>query len=121
MQAAIDYTKKSALAAWANCDARGCSTAAALLRADHDELSRLALSAPAGSDDHGVRAAGAGADPRAARRAGRGTAGGVGVTRIARPPAWPPPATHEYAADPASAVLERYRQVRDLTEGVILS
>jgi xylulokinase len=34
-----------------------------------------------------------------------------------RPPAWKPPATDEYAADPVPAVLERYAQVRDLTEG----
>jgi xylulokinase len=35
-----------------------------------------------------------------------------------RPPAWKPPPTGEYTADPAPAVLERYAQVRDLTEGV---
>ena len=34
-----------------------------------------------------------------------------------RPPAWKPPPTDEYTADPARAVLERYAQVRDLTEG----
>jgi xylulokinase len=34
-----------------------------------------------------------------------------------RPPAWKPSATDEYAADPVPAVLERYAQVRDLTEG----
>jgi len=34
-----------------------------------------------------------------------------------RPPAWKPPATDEYTADPAPAVSERYAQVRDLTEG----
>jgi xylulokinase len=35
-----------------------------------------------------------------------------------RPPAWEPPPTTEYTADPEPAVLERYAEVRDLTEGV---
>ncbi len=34
------------------------------------------------------------------------------------PPAWNPPVTDEYTADPAPEVLQRYAQVRDLTEGV---
>ncbi|MHA7652981.1 xylulokinase [Mycobacterium sp. ML4] len=32
------------------------------------------------------------------------------------PPAWSPPAARQYAADPAPDVLQRYAQVRDLTE-----
>ncbi|WP_374023249.1 FGGY-family carbohydrate kinase [Mycobacterium sp. HNNTM2301] len=35
----------------------------------------------------------------------------------ARPPAWAPPRTDEYTADPTPQVHERYAQVRDLTEG----
>jgi xylulokinase len=35
-----------------------------------------------------------------------------------RPPAWHPPPTDEYTADPAPEVLAHYAQVRDLTEGV---
>jgi xylulokinase len=35
-----------------------------------------------------------------------------------RPPTWKPPPTTEYTADRAPEVLERYAQVRDLTEGV---
>jgi xylulokinase len=35
-----------------------------------------------------------------------------------RPPAWKPPATTEYTADPAPEVLKRYADVRHLTEGV---
>ncbi|GAB2997210.1 FGGY-family carbohydrate kinase [Mycobacterium bourgelatii] len=33
------------------------------------------------------------------------------------PPAWQPPATQEYTADPTPDVPERYAQLRDLTEG----
>lgn len=36
----------------------------------------------------------------------------------ARPPAWDPPPTDEYTADPAPEVPARYARVRDLTEGV---
>jgi xylulokinase len=35
-----------------------------------------------------------------------------------QPPAWKPPATGEYTADAVPEVLERYAQVRHLTEGV---
>lgn len=35
-----------------------------------------------------------------------------------RPPAWHPPPTDEYTADPAPEVLAHYARVRDLTEGV---
>jgi xylulokinase len=35
-----------------------------------------------------------------------------------QPPPWKPPAATEYTADPAPQVLQRYAQVRDLTEGV---
>jgi xylulokinase len=38
-----------------------------------------------------------------------------------RPPAWKPPPTDGYTADPVPAVLERYAQVRDLTEGQMAS
>jgi xylulokinase len=178
--------------------ARVLDAAAALLRVDHDELSRLALSAPPGSEGlvlvpylegertpnrpnatgalHGLRVsnatpanlaraamegllcaladglaqltghgvvarrillAGGGARSRALREIAPAVFGmpvlapcpaeyvALGAARQAawallgspRPPAWKPPANDEYAADPAPAVLERYAQVRDLTEG----
>jgi xylulokinase len=36
----------------------------------------------------------------------------------AEPPAWKPPPTAQYVADPAPEVQQRYAMVRDLTEGV---
>ncbi|MGO9928278.1 MAG: xylulokinase [Mycobacterium sp.] len=178
--------------------ARVLDAAAAMLRLDHDELSRLALSAPPGSEGlvlvpylegertpnrpnatgalHGLRVSnatpanlaraavegllcaladglaqltrrgiaarrilliGGGARSRALREIAPAVFGmpvlapnpaeyvALGAARQAawalrgspRPPAWKPPPTDEYAADPAPAVLERYAQVRDLTEG----
>jgi xylulokinase len=178
--------------------ARVLDAAAAMLRVDHDELSRLALSAPPGSDGlvlvpylegertpnrpnatgalhglgvsnataanlaraavegllcaladglaqlttHGVIArrillVGGGARSQALREIAPVVFGmpvlvptaaeyvALGAARQAawalsgspRPPAWKPPAAGEYTADPVPAVLERYAQVRDLTEG----
>ena len=178
--------------------ARVIGAAAAMLRVDHDELSRLALSAPPGSGGlvlvpylegertpnrpnatgalHGLRVSnatsanlaraavegllcaladglaqltrhgiaarrillvGGGARSRALREIAPAVFGmpvlapnpaeyvALGAARQAawalrgspRPPAWKPPPTDEYTADPAPAVLERYAQVRDLTEG----
>jgi xylulokinase len=179
--------------------ARVLDAAAATLRVDHDELSRLALSAPPGSEGlvlvpylegertpnrpnatgalHGLRVSnttpanlaraavegllcaladglahltthgvvarrillvGGGARSQALREIAPMVFGvpvvapipaeyvALGAARQAawalsgspRPPAWKPPATDEYTADPVPAVLERYAQVRDLTEGV---
>jgi xylulokinase len=39
------------------------------------------------------------------------------LTGSPQPPAWKPPATSEYTADAVPEVLERYAQVRHLTEG----
>jgi len=178
--------------------ARVIDAAAAMLRVDHDELSRLALSAPPGSEGlvlvpylegertpnrpnatgalHGLRVSnatsanlaraavegllcaladglaqltrhgivarrillvGGGARSRALREIAPAVFGmpvlapnpaeyvALGAARQAawalcgslRPPAWKPPPTDEYTADPAPAVPERYAQVRDLTEG----
>jgi xylulokinase len=179
--------------------ARVLDAAAAMLRVDRDELSRLALSAPPGSEGlvlvpylegertpnrpnatgalHGLRVSNA-TPANLARAAVEGlvcaladclthlTAHGFSAHRIIlvgggarsqaireiapmvfgvpvlvptpaeyvalgaarqaawalsgspRPPAWKPPPTAEYTADPAPEVLERYAQVRDLTEGV---
>jgi xylulokinase len=179
--------------------ARVLDAAARMLRVDHDELSRLALSAPPGSEGlvlvpymegertpnrpnatgalHGLRVSnstpanlaraavegllclladclahltahgfsthrillvGGGARSRAVREIAPTVFGlpflvptpaeyvALGAARQAawalsgapRPPAWKPPATTEYTADPVPEVLERYAQVRDLTEGV---
>ncbi|MGO9382686.1 MAG: xylulokinase [Mycobacterium sp.] len=177
---------------------RVLDAAAAMLRLDHDELSRLALSAPPGSEGlvlvpylegertpnrpnatgalHGLRVSNA-TPANLARAAVEGllcaladglaqlTRNGIAARRILligggarsralreiapavfgmpvlapnpaeyvalgaalqaawalrgspRPPAWTPRPSDEYAADPAPAVLERYAQVRDLTEG----
>jgi xylulokinase len=178
--------------------ARVLDAAAAMLRVEHDELSRLALSAPPGSQGlvlvpylegertpnrpdatgavHGLRVSnatpanlaraavegllcaladglahltahgaiarrilltGGGARSRALREIAPAVFGvpvlapapaeyvALGAARQAawalrgspRPPAWKPPPTDEYAADPVPTVLERYAQVRDLTEG----
>lgn len=178
--------------------ARVLDAAAAMLRVDHDELSRLALSAPPGSDGlvmvpylegertpnrpnatgalHGLRVSnaapanlaraavegllcsladglahlvargvvarrvllvGGGAQSRALREIAPAVFGmpvlapapaqyvAAGAARQAawalsgspRPPAWDPPPTHEYTADPSPEVAARYAQVRDLTEG----
>jgi xylulokinase len=178
--------------------ARVLDAAARMLRVDHDELSRLALSAPPGSGGlvmvpylegertpnrpnatgalHGLRVSnatpanlaraamegllcaladglaqltthgvvarrilliGGGARSRALREIAPAVFGmpvlapnpaeyvALGAARQAawalrgspRPPAWKPPATDEYTADPVPAVVERYAQVRDLTEG----
>src|SRR6201998_955495 len=178
--------------------ARVLDAAAALLRVDYDELSRLALSAPSGSEGlvlvpylegertpnrpnatgalHGLRVSnatsanlaraavegllcaladglaaitthgvvarrillvGGGARSRALREIAPAVFGmpvlvpnpaeyvALGAARQAawalrgspRPPPWKPPPTKEHTADPAPAVLERYAQVRDLTEG----
>ena len=178
--------------------ARVLDAAAAMLRVDHDELSRLALSAPPGSEGlvlvpyfegertpnrpnatgalHGLRVSnatsanlaraavegllcaladglaqltghgivarrmllvGGGARSRALREIAPAVFGmpvlvpnpaeyvALGAARQAawalsgspRPPAWKPPPTDEYTADPAPAVPARYAQVRDLTEG----
>jgi xylulokinase len=182
--------------------ARVLDAAATMLAVDHDELSRLALSAPPGSAGlvlvpylegertpnhpnatgalHGLRVAnatpanlaraavegllcaladglaqltahgvdarqilltGGGARSRALREIAPAVFGmpvlvpapaeyvALGAARQAawvlrgtpRPPAWKPPPTDEYTADPAPAVLERYAQVRDLTEGQMAS
>jgi xylulokinase len=178
--------------------ARVIDAAAAILRVDHDELSRLAVSAPPGSEGlvlvpylegertpnrpnatgalHGLRVSnatsanlaraavegllcaladglaqltghgiaarrivlvGGGARSRALREIAPTVLGmpvlapipaeyvALGAARQAawalrgspQPPAWKPPPTDEYTADPAPAVLERYARVRDLTEG----
>ena len=178
--------------------ARVLDAGAAMLRVGHDELSRLALSAPPGSEGlvlvpylegertpnrpnatgalHGLRVSnatpanlaraavegllcaladglaqltrhgivarrillvGGGARSRALREIAPAVFGtpvlapspaeyvALGAARQAawalrgslRPPAWKPPPTDEYTADPAPAVLERYAQVRHLTEG----
>ena len=179
--------------------ARVLDAAATLLRVDHDELSRLALSAPPGSSGlvlvpylegertpnrpnatgalHGLRVSNA-TPANLARAAVEGllcaladgiahlTAHGVVARRVLlvgggaraqavqqiapavfgapvlvpapaeyvalgaarqaawalsgspRPPAWKPPPTTECTAEPMPAVLERYAEVRDLTEGV---
>lgn len=178
--------------------ARVLDAAAAMLRVDHDELSRLALSAPPGSDGlvmvpylegertpnrpnatgalHGLRVSnatpanlaraavegllcsladglahlvargvvarrillvGGGAQSRALREIAPAVFGmpvlapapaqyvAAGAARQAawalsgspRPPAWKPPPTHEYTADPSPEVAARYARVRDLTEG----
>ena len=178
--------------------ARVIDAAAAMLRVDHDELSRLALSAPPGGEGlvlvpylegertpnrpnataalHGLRVSnatsanlaraavegllcaladglaqltrhgiaarrillvGGGARSRALREIAPAVFGmpvlapnpaeyvALGAARQAawalrgspRPPARKPLPTDEYTADPAPAVLERYAQVRDLTEG----
>ena len=178
--------------------ARVIEAAAAMLRVDHDELSRLALSAPPGSEGlvlvpylegertpnrpnatgalHGLRVSnatsanlaraavegllcsladglgqltghgivarrivlvGGAAQSRALREIAPAVFGmpvlapnpaeyvALGAARQAawalrgapRPPAWKPTPAHEYTADPAPAALERYAQVRDLTEG----
>ncbi len=39
------------------------------------------------------------------------------LSRSSPPPAWHPPATQEYTADPTPEVGQRYAHVRDLTEG----
>ena len=179
--------------------ARVLDAAAAMLGVDHDELSRLALSAPPGSAGlvlvpylagerapnrpnatgalHGLRVTnatpanlaraavegllcaladglgqlaahgvvarrillvGGGARSRALREIAPAVFGmpvlapapaeyvALGAARQAawavsgspRPPAWNPPGTDEYTADPAPGVLHHYAQVRDLTEGV---
>jgi xylulokinase len=178
--------------------ARVIEAAAAMLRVDHDELSRLALSAPPGSEGlvlvpylegertpnrpnatgalHGLRVSnatsanlaraavegllcsladglgqltghgivarrivlvGGAARSRALREIAPAVFGmpvlapnpaeyvALGAARQAawalrgspRPPAWKATPAHEYTADPAPAALERYAQVRDLTEG----
>lgn len=178
--------------------ARVLDAAAAMLRVDHDELSRLALSAPPGSEGlvmvpylegertpnrpnatgalHGLRVSnatpanlaraavegllcsladglahlvargvvarrillvGGGAQSRALREIAPAVFGmpvlapapaqyvAAGAARQAawalsgspRPPAWNPPPTHEYTADPSPEVPARYARVRDLTEG----
>jgi xylulokinase len=178
--------------------ARVLEAAAAMLRVDHDELSRLALAAPPGSDGlvlvpylegertpnrpnatgalHGLRVSnatsanlaraavegllcaladglaqltrhgivarrillvGGGARSRALREIAPAVFGmpvlapspaeyvALGAARQAawalrgspRPPAWEPPPTDEYTGHRVPAVLERYAQVRDLTEG----
>ncbi len=182
--------------------ARVLDAAATMLGVDHDELSRLALSAPPGSAGlvlvpylegertpnrpnatgavHGLRVSnatpanlaraavegllcaladglahltahgaiarrillvGGGARSRALREIAPAVFGvpvlvpapaeyvALGAARQAawvlrgtpRPPAWKPPPTDEYTADPVPAVLERYAQVRDLTEGQMAS
>jgi xylulokinase len=179
--------------------ARVLDAAARMLRVDHDELSRLALSAPPGSGGlvmvpylegertpnrpnatgalHGLRVSnatpanlaraavegllcmladclthltahgfsthrillvGGGARSQAVREIAPMVFGlpflvptsaeyvALGAARQAawalsaspQPPAWKPPATAEYTADPAPEVLERYADVRHLTEGV---
>jgi xylulokinase len=179
--------------------ARVLDAAARMLGVDHEELSRLALSAPPGSEGlvlvpylegertpnrpnatgalHGIRVSnatppnlaraavegllcvladclghmtahgfsthrvlliGGGARSRAVREIAPAVFGlpflvptpaeyvALGAARQAawalrgspRPPAWKPPATTEYTADPAPEVLERYADVRHLTEGV---
>jgi xylulokinase len=179
--------------------ARVLDAAAIMLRVDHDELSRLALSAPPGSDGlvlvpylggertpnrpnatgalHGLRVSnatsanlaraavegllcalaeglahltahgvtarrilltGGGARSRALRRIapevfgipvlvpapaeyaalGAARQAAWALSRSPRPPAWEPSASTEYTADAQPAVLERYAEVRDLTEGV---
>jgi xylulokinase len=179
--------------------ARVLDAAAAMLRVDHDELSRLALSAPPGSEGlvlvpylegertpnrpnatgalHGLRVSnatpanlaraavegllcaladglahltthgvvarrillvGGGARSQALREIAPVVFGvpvlvpihaeyvALGAARQAawalsgsqRPPAWKPPPTDEYTDDPVPDVLERYAQVRDLTEGL---
>jgi xylulokinase len=179
--------------------ARVLDAAAAMLRVDHDELSRLALSAPPGSEGlvlvpylegertpnrpnatgamHGLRVSnatpanlaraavegllcaladglaqltrhgivahrlllvGGGAQSRALREIAPAVFGmpvlaptpaeyvAFGAARqaawalsgSARPPTWKSPAAAEYTADPVPEVLERYAQVRHLTEGV---
>ena len=179
--------------------ARVLDAAAAMLRVDHDELSRLALSAPPGSEGlvlvpylegertpnrpnatgalHGLRVSnatpanlaraavegllcaladglthltahgfsthrvllvGGGARSQAVREIAPVVFGlpflvptpaeyvGLGAARQAawalsgspQPPTWKPPAPTEYTADPAPEVLERYADVRHLTEGV---
>lgn len=178
--------------------ARVLDAAARMLRVDHDELSRLALSAPPGSDGlvmipylegertpnrpnatgalHGLRVAnatpanlaraavegllcsladgmahlaahgvvarrillvGGGAQSGALREiaptvfgmpvlapapaqyvaAGAARQAAWALSGSPRPPAWNPPPTHEYSAEPAPEVAARYAQVRDLTEG----
>jgi xylulokinase len=178
--------------------ARVIDATAAMLRVDHDELSRLALSAPPGSEGlvlvpylegertpnrpnatgalHGLRVSnatpanvaraavegllcaladglrqltghgivarrivlvGGGARSQAVREIAPAVFGmpvlapspaeyvAVGAARQAawalrrspRAPAWQPPPTEEFTAEPVPAVLERYAQVRDLTEG----
>lgn len=178
--------------------ARVLDATAAMLRVDHDELSRLALSAPAGSDGlvlvpylegertpnrpkatgalHGLRVSnatpanlaraavegllcaladgleyltthgvtarrilliGGGARSQALREIAPAIFGlpvlapspaeyvALGAARQAawalrgspRPPAWSAPATVEYTAAGVPAVLQRYGQLRDLTEG----
>lgn len=178
--------------------ARVLDAAAAMLRVNHDELSRLALSAPPGSDGlvmipylegertpnrpnatgalHGLRVAnatpanlaraavegllcsladgmahlaahgvvarrillvGGGAQSGALREiaprvfgmpvlapapaqyvaAGAARQAAWALSGSPHPPAWKPPPTHEYSADPAPEVAARYAQVRDLTEG----
>jgi xylulokinase len=178
--------------------ARVLDAAAAMLRVDHDELTRLALSAPPGSEGlvlvpylegertpnrpnatgalHGLRVSNATPDnlARAAvegllcaladglahltthgivarrilliggaarSRAVREIAPSVfgvpvlvptpaeyvalgaarqaawALSRSPRPPAWKPPATDEHTTGPNPEVLERYAQVRHLTEG----
>jgi xylulokinase len=179
--------------------ARVLDAAATMLRVEHDELSRLALSAPPGSAGlvlvpylegertpnrpnatgalHGLRVSnatpanlaraavegllcaladgiaqltahgvvahrillvGGGARSEAVRRIAPVVFGApvlapapaeyvaLGAARQAawalsgspRPPAWKPPPTTEHTADPEPAVLARYAEVRDLTEGV---
>ncbi len=179
--------------------ARVLDAAAAMLRVDHHELSRLALSAPPGSEGlvlvpylegertpnrpnatgalHGLRVSnatpanlaraavegllcaladglahlithgvvarrillvGGGARSQALREIAPVVFGvpvlapihaeyvALGAARQAawalsgsqRPPGWKPPPTDEYTGDPVPAVLERYAQVRDLTEGL---
>jgi xylulokinase len=179
--------------------ARVLDAAAAMLRVGHDELSRLALSAPPGSAGlvlvpylegertpnrpnatgalHGLRVSnataanlaraavegllcsladgiaqlraqgvaahrillvGGGARSKALREIAPAVFGmpvlapvpaqyvALGAARQAawalsgspRPPTWNPPSTDEYTAEPSPAVLQRYAQVRDLTEGV---
>jgi xylulokinase len=179
--------------------ARVLDAAARMLQVDHDELSRLALSAPPGSEGlvlvpymegertpnrpnatgalHGLRVSnatpanlaraavegllclladclthltahgfsthrvllvGGGARSQAVREIAPVVFGlpflvptpaeyvGLGAARQAawalsgspQPPTWKPPATTEYTADPVPEVLERYADVRHLTEGV---
>jgi xylulokinase len=179
--------------------ARVLDATAAMLAVDHDEFSRLALAAPAGSEGlvmvpylegertpnrpnatgalHGLRVSNA-KPANLARAAVEGllcaladgiahlSAHGVAVRRVllvggaarsralrelaptvfgvpvlvpspteyvalgaarqaawvlsgsTHPPAWKPPPTAQYAAEPAPAVRARYAQVRDLTEGL---
>lgn len=57
-------------------------------------------------------------DPAEYVALGAGRQAAWALSKADEPPAWQPPETVRYEADPVPAVRQRYAEVRDLTEGV---